>query len=101
MAYSETPYTELGAGTDGIVGTNGNYVLFGEWPQTIMAKDVKIKKAAKTKETGVFTYFLGSDGEWYVPWQEQSLGPDGSPLRYSDGTEVLPDYVYSYKFFKA
>ena len=35
-------YTELPAGTDGTAGTSAKYVLFGEYPQTIMANGVTI-----------------------------------------------------------
>ena len=44
-------YTELPAGTDGSAGTSAKYVLFGEWPQTIMAEGVTIDKT-KTRQQG-------------------------------------------------
>lgn len=84
MAYAETPYTELDAGTDGSVGTNGKYVLFGEWPQTVMAEGVTINEE-EVRQSGAFTYYLGSDGEWYVKQQEIPLEDF---YKYSDGSEV-------------
>ena len=41
------------------------YVAFGDWPQTIKASDVTVDKS-KSKQMGMFTYYLGSDGNYYV-----------------------------------
>ena len=41
------------------------YVAFGDWPQTIKASGVTVDKS-KSKQMGMFTYYLGSDGNYYV-----------------------------------
>ena len=41
------------------------YVAFGDWPQTIKASDVTVDES-KSKQMGMFTYYLGSDGNYYV-----------------------------------
>ena len=41
------------------------YVEFGDWPQTILKGDVKVDET-KSKEVGMFTYYLGSDENYYV-----------------------------------
>ena len=40
-------------------------MAFGDWPQTIKASDVTVDKS-KSKQMGMFTYYLGSDGNYYV-----------------------------------
>ena len=86
-------YTELPAGTDGTAGTSAKYVLFGEYPQTIMANGVTINKN-KTRQAGEFTYYQGSDGAWYYEAEEHSFNyfayDDaylGIECLYSDGSE--------------
>lgn len=77
--FTETPI--LLDETESGIGTAGTYILFGDWPQTIKANDVVIDK--KTKYTkGMFTYYLGSDGYWYVKQKEFAFSDD---LRYSNG----------------
>jgi len=41
------------------------YMEFGEWPQTIKDDDVFVDES-KSKEMGMFTYYLGSDENYYV-----------------------------------
>ena len=41
------------------------YVEFGYWPQTVKAADVTVYTKL-SKEVGMFTYYLGSDNNWYV-----------------------------------
>ena len=41
------------------------YVEFGDWPQTIKAEGVYVDET-KSKTMGMFTYYLGSDGNHYV-----------------------------------
>ena len=96
-----TPYTPLPAGTDGSVGTSGTYVLFGDWPQTIMAANVTVDES-QVAYVGAFTYYKGSDGAWYVKILEDKAsgyeGPNG--FRYSDGSRVQYYYKKSYRYFK-
>ncbi len=46
------------------------YVEFGDWPQTIKNDEVRVYEDTK-KEQGMFTYCLGSDGEWYVNYENR------------------------------
>ena len=55
----------LSAGTDGSYGTEGTYVEFGEWPQTKKADAVTVDENV-TKQAGMYTYYKGSDNEWYA-----------------------------------
>ena len=41
------------------------YMAFGDWPQTIKASGVTVDES-KSKQMGMFTYYLGSDGNCYV-----------------------------------
>ena len=62
------------------------YVAFGDWPQTINAADVTVDRT-KSRQMGMFTYYLGSDSNYYVEAKEMALG-SGSQYKYSDGTQV-------------
>ena len=57
--------TALNAGEDGTAGTNGTYVLFGEWPQSVLTGEVTVDET-KSKSVGMFTYYKGSDNAWYA-----------------------------------
>ena len=93
-------YTELDATTDGTAGTSGTYVTFGTWPQTIKASDVTIDEIEANKlVVGMFTYYMGSDGEWYCKALEQQFD-NKNWYKYSDGTPVAPKWDNSYKWFK-
>lgn len=52
-------------GMKGTVGTSGKYALFGDWPQSKKASGVTIY-TSESMENGMFTYYKGSDGCWYV-----------------------------------
>ena len=67
-----------GEATDKII-----YVEFGDWPQTIKNDEAEITNT-KIKQ-GMFTYYLGSNGEWYVKQAEKAFG---SGYKYSDTTPV-------------
>ena len=68
---------------------------FGSYPQTIKAADVVIDENI-TKTAGVFTYYKGSDGEWYAKLAENAYY---SIFTYSDGTTVRQNGT-SYRYFK-
>ena len=68
-----------GEATDKII-----YIEFGDWPQTIKADEVTVDKQT-TKQQGMFTYCLGSDGEWYVKQAEKAFKSD---YTYSKKTTV-------------
>ena len=80
--------TVLPAGTDGTAGTSATYVLFGDWPQTVKAEGVEVDdddNAETTITRGGFTYYLGSDDNYYVKCTVHSYGNNYS---YSDGRTV-------------
>ena len=54
-----------GGGTSGGTETNGAYMTFGSWPQTEKVNSVTVNES-ENKTVGDFTYYKGSDGEWYA-----------------------------------
>jgi len=60
------------------------YVEFGDWPQNILKGDVKVDET-KSKEMGMFTYYLGDDGNHYVKAEENAYE---AGYKYSDGSGV-------------
>ena len=63
--FTGTAYTALPTGTGGTAGPEGNYVLFGDWPQTEKASAVTVDES-KSAVMGANTYYYGSDGAWYA-----------------------------------
>ena len=94
------PGTPLASGTDGTAGTDATYMYFGEWPQKIKTDGVTVDETV-SKEMGMFTYYLGSDGAWYVKQAENAYTDNNNPTTYyySDTTEVAKCGT-SYKYFK-
>ena len=72
------------------------YINFGTWPQTIKANNITINEN-ETEVHGSFTYFKGSDGEWYVKMLENGSYSDA---KYSDGTSIAQKSANSWKWFK-
>ena len=60
------------------------YVAFGDWPQTIKATDVTVDET-KSRKMGIFTYYLGSDGNYYV---KVTANPYEDGYKYSDESVV-------------
>ncbi len=78
-------------------GTSGPEIVeLGMWPQTIKATDVIVDES-NSKIVGMFTYYKGNDGAWYVKQKET---PYESGYKYSDGTDVAQSSENSYKYFK-
>ena len=65
-------------------GSKWTYVAFGEWPQTIMKAGVTVDES-EGKQMGMFTYYLGSDGNHYVKEEEKACE---AGYKYSDGSDV-------------
>jgi len=89
----------LPSGTDGSAGKHGTYILFGDWPQTVKAKNVKIDEGGAFKKGG-FVYYPGDDGNFYVKSQERAYNVSQC---YSDGTNVInckKSAEKSYRYFK-
>ena len=95
--FHEVPeYLTVGV-EDGTLGKNGTYVYFGDWPQTIKADDVIIYEN-NSMEMGDFTYYKGSDENWYVKCVENAYE---SGYTYSDKkTKVAKLSANSTQFFK-
>ena len=71
-------------------GSKWTYVAFGEWPQTIKDASVDVDET-KSKEMGIFTYYLGRDGNYYVKIVAE---PYEDTYTYSDGNPVENKVVY-------
>ena len=94
------PYTILDAGTDGTAGTEATYVTFGEWPQSVLPEGTTVTvDETVSKTVGLFTYYAGSDGNWYVK-QEEKANSTGNAYKYSDGTAVKQKSENSTRYFK-
>ena len=56
---------ELPANTSGTAGTSGTYVEYGSYPQSELWGEVTVDEN-DSKQVGMYTYYKGSDGEWYA-----------------------------------
>ena len=74
-------------------GSEWTYVEFGEWPQTIKDASVNVYET-KSKEMGMFTYYLGSDDNYYV---KITAKPYEDTYTYSDGNPVEKDEEVYFK----
>ena len=83
----------LPEGTNGTAGTNATYVYFGDWPQTIKAQNIEIDET-DSMTMGDFTYYKGSDDNWYVKCDVSVYDSD---YTYSDGSIIES---YTTKYFK-
>ena len=88
-------YTKIDTVT--INGTRYDIVTFGSWPQTIKASNVEVSEQSESKTVGAFTYYKGSDGQWYAKVKENAYE---SGYKYSDGRTVAQSSANSYKWFK-
>lgn len=61
---NSTPYTK--ADTQTINGVEYDIVTFGTFPQSEKTDDTINVNESKSKNVGSFTYYTGSDGEWYA-----------------------------------
>ena len=69
--------------------SKGNYILFGEYPQTIKAQSVSIRGSADKDG-----YYRGSDGERYA---KVVANPFDSVYTFSDGSDVTRGNTYYFK----
>lgn len=96
--YMDSPYI-LKAGTDGSAGTEATYVLFGEWPQTVKAQDVKITELIDPDKH----LYLGSDGCRYFKMQANPYvikNGNGNILLsfdFDDGSKIENGVEYYFK----
>ncbi len=75
---------------------NGEYVTFGEWPQTVKSSSVTINES-ETRQAGAYTYYKGSDGSWYAKCLENAFYPDSL---YSNGNVANKLEAYCERYFK-
>lgn len=88
----DSEYTE---NLTGLV-TDGEYVSFGEWPQTIKASSVTVNES-EIRQAGAYTYYKGSDGAWYAKCLEMAGWDD---YRYSNGNTANRKEAYCERYFK-
>ena len=94
-------YTKIGTQT--INGVEYDIVTFGSWPQTIKAANVEVDERCESKTVGDFTYYKGSDGQWYVHILENGHKKEWNwehDPKYSDGSDVKDSSYNSYRWFK-
>ena len=72
--------TPIAAGEDGSAGTDGTYVLFGEWPQSLLDDSSIIDKTV-SKTVGMFTYYKGGN-DWYAKIEADPENPDSYDTYY-------------------
>lgn len=68
---------------------DGEYIYFGEYPQTIKTSEVTITETVNEKG-----YYLGSDGEWYA---KVFCTSNISNQYFSDGSKVSSGLEYYFK----
>lgn len=68
---------------------DGDYILFGEYPQTIKANEVTVGTSADTRG-----YYLGSDGYYYA---KVTATPYSSGYTFSTNATVSSGTVYYFK----
>ena len=66
------------------------YVAFGDWPQTIKASEVTVDES-KSKQMGMFTYYLGSDGNCYVKHNDDYYKVEPIIWRVLTENYLVPD----------
>jgi hypothetical protein len=74
---------------DGMANENGDYILFGEYPQTLKKDNVTITETQDGRG-----YFLGSDGCYYA---KVIANPYESGYRFSDNTYLTSNETYYFK----
>ena len=74
---------------DGKKNSSGDYLLFGEYPQSLKADDVTV-----TNETNELGYFLGSDGEYYA---KVISAPYAEGYTFANGSAVESGETYYFK----
>ena len=75
--------------SNGTPNENGEYILFGEYPQSIKQKNVTITKTVDSRG-----YFLGSDGSYYAA---VTATPYGEDYKFTSGAAIKNGEVYYFK----
>ena len=71
----------------------GNYIYFGEYPQSIKSYDVEIYE----NMTDARGYYLGSDGAYYAKVEARSCSYEGNYTIFSNGDTMYDGVVYYFK----
>ena len=74
---------------DGTPNASGEYILFGEYPQTIKADNVTVTSTQDSRG-----YYLGSDGNYYA---KITATPFTSTYTFSTGSIVSSGSIYYFK----
>ena len=77
----------------------GKYVYFGDFPQTKKKAGIVINEEIYINR-GRYTYYAGSDGNWYAKCLENAFEPERYQYAYSDGTRVKGRDENNYRYFK-
>lgn len=115
LAEHPTTYpVDLPDGTDGTADTYSRYVTFGTWPQTKLIDASITVDEKKSCLVGMFTYYRGSDNEWYAkmngnyykvePIKWRVLNPDESGNKILLAEKILAtcafyDYENSNRYY--
>ena len=74
---------------NGVNNTNGNYILFGEYPQSVKKDNVAITQTKDSRG-----YYLGSDYYYYA---KVVANPYGDDYTFSDGTTIQKGHEYYFR----
>lgn len=93
--------------TDGTQGKNATYVLFGDYPQTVVPEDkvaeLGLEESTVKVQSGAFEYVRGKDLNLYLKWKERGYAlyeSNECSLFYSDNTRVNIESENKYRWFK-
>lgn len=73
--------------SNGTYGNNGTYVLFGDYPQTVMQSGVSIDES-KIYLFNDMPCYLGSDGSYYVKYKPTPTYSGGTKNVYKNGVTI-------------
>ena len=90
--YAEEIVLEPEEPVDPLYTRDGDYIYFGEWPQTVASNEVTIY-VSETDERG---YYMGSDGEYYAMVIATPYN-DYDPYVFSTGETVVEGATYFFK----
>lgn len=101
---------KLPIGTDGTAGTTGEYILFGDYPQSKKTNDVIIDYD-KTYIIGGIEYNKGNDGELYafgtykmepIKWRVMSKDENGKAILLAENILYhVPSFYYRKHLFQS
>lgn len=93
--FHSTPTLAPSAADDSLAGAT--YIYFGDWPQTVLPLTSSVTvDESQTMKQGAFTYYKGSDKNWYAKSAENA---NAANFKYSDGSTVGQGGS-SYRYFK-